>query len=191
MLPTATRSASAGSEALAASALFGPGNAAWSVAASVTGPIFDAGALFHTKESKVAALEQARSQYRSTVITAFQNVADSLRAIQSDAVLLKAQLEAETVANDSLTISQAQFKAGSTTFLTVLNAEQTLLNARVNRVKAQATRYADTVALFQSLGGGWWNRVDEGPASQAKPAGIAGIFVPAGALPAAADQPAN
>ncbi|HLG83103.1 MAG TPA: efflux transporter outer membrane subunit [Bradyrhizobium sp.] len=190
MLPNATLSASAGSEALAASALFGPGAAAWSVAANVTGPIFDAGALFHTKESKVAALEQARSQYRSTVITAFQNVADSLRAIQSDAALLKAQSEAENVADESLKISQAQFKGGSTTFLTVLNAEQTLLNARVNRVKAQASRYADTVALFQSLGGGWWNRVDEAPASQAKPAGIAGIFVPAGALPAT-DQPAN
>jgi len=191
MLPSLTLSASGGSQALALSALYGPQTAAWSVAASVAGPIFDAGSLFHTKESKVAALEQTSAQYRSTVITAFQNVADSLRAIQFDAALLRAQVEAEKAAADSLKISQAQFKAGSTTFLTIINAEQTLLTARTNRVKAQASRYADTVALYQSLGGGWWNRMDETPASEAKPAGIAAIFVPAGALPATPAAPVN
>lgn len=191
MLPSLTLSASGGSQALALSALYGPQTAVWSAAASVAGPIFDAGSLFHTKESKVAALEQTSAQYRSTVISAFQNVADSLRAIQFDATLLKAQVEAEKAAADSLSISQAQFKAGSTTFLTVINAEQTLLTARTNRVKAQASRYADTVALYQSLGGGWWNRMDETPASEAKPAGIAAIFVPAGALPATSGAPIN
>ncbi|KJC56247.1 histidine kinase [Bradyrhizobium sp. LTSPM299] len=191
MLPNVTLSASGGSSALALSALYGPQTAAWSIAASVTGPIFDAGSLFHTKESKVAALAQISAQYRSTVITAFQNVADSLRAIQSDAALLKAQVEAENTAAESLAMSQAQFKAGSTTFISVINAEQTLLTARINRVKAQASRYADSVALYQSLGGGWWNRVDETPAAAAKSAGIAGIFVPAGALPERPTPPSN
>ena len=191
MLPNVTLSASGGSSALALSSLYGPQSAAWSVAASVTGPIFDAGSLFHTKESKVAALEQSGAQYRATVITAFQNVADALRAIQSDAALLKAQVEAEKASDDSLKMSQAQFKAGSTTFITVINAEQTLLTARINRVKAQASRYADTVSLYQSLGGGWWNRVDETPAAAVKPAGIAAIFTPAGALPAQPAPPAN
>ena len=73
----------------------------------------------------------------------------------------------------------------------MLNAQQTLLNARTNRVKAQASRYADTVALYQSLGGGWWNRIDEAPASIVKPAGVAGIFVAAGALPAPPETPIN
>ncbi|MHC2313754.1 NodT family efflux transporter outer membrane factor (OMF) lipoprotein [Bradyrhizobium diazoefficiens] len=191
MLPNVTLSASGGSSALALSGLYGPQSAAWSVAASVTGPIFDAGSLFHTKESKVAALEQKGAQYRSTVITAFQNVADALRAIQSDADLLKAQIEAEKTAAESLKMSQAQFKAGSTTFISVINAEQTLLTARINRVKAQASRYADTVSLYQALGGGWWNRVDESPASEVKPAGVAAIFTPAGALPAQPTPPAN
>ncbi len=190
MLPNVTLSASGGSSALALSSLYGPQTTAWSVAASVTGPIFDAGNLFHTKESKVAAMEQLAAKYRSTVITAFQNVADALRAIQSDAALLKAQVEAEKTAAESLKMSQAQFKAGSTTFISVINAEQTLLTARLNRVKAQASRYADTVALYQALGGGWWNRVDESPAAEVRPAGVAAIFVPAGALPQAA-PPAN
>ena len=191
MLPNVTLSASGGSQALALSALYGPQTVAWSVAASITGPIFDAGSLFHTKESKVAALEQARAKYRSTVITSFQNVADSLRAIQSDAELLKAQVAAEKAAADSLEISLAQYRGGATNYLNVLNAQQTLLNARTNRVKAQASRYADTVALYQSLGGGWWNRIDETPASIVKPAGVAGIFVAAGALPALPETPIN
>lgn len=191
MLPNVTLSASGGSQALALSALYGPQTVAWSVAASITGPIFDAGSLFHTKESKVAALEQASAKYRSTVITSFQNVADSLRAIQSDAELLKAQVAAEKAAADSLEISLAQYRGGATNYLNVLNAQQTLLNARTNRVKAQASRYADTVALYQSLGGGWWNRIDETPASIVKPAGVAGIFVAAGALPALPETPIN
>lgn len=186
MLPNVTLTASGGSSALALSQLFRAETMAWSAAASLATPIFDAGALFHTKESKVAALEQSRAQYRSTVITAFKNVADSLRAIEADAALLKAQVQTENTATESLKISQAQFKGGSTTFITVINAEQTLLTARVNRVKAQAARYSDSVALYQSLGGGWWNRFDETPASKAKPAGVAGIFVPAGALPTTA-----
>lgn len=191
MLPNVTLSASGGSQALALSALYGPQTVAWSVAASITGPIFDAGSLFHTKESKVAALEQASAKYRSTVITSFQNVADSLRAIRSDAELLKAQVAAEKAAAESLDISLAQYRGGATNYLNVLNAQQTLLNARTNRVKAQASRYADTVALYQSLGGGWWNRIDETPASIVKPAGVAGIFVAAGALPALPETPIN
>lgn len=188
MLPNITLSASGGSSALALSALFTPQTMAWSAAASVAAPIFDAGSLFHTKESKVAALEQAMAQYRSTVIAAFQNVADSLRALEFDAALLKTQIDAEKTASESLRISQAQFKAGGTTFITVINAEQTLLTARTNRVKAQASRYADTVSLFQSLGGGWWNRTDETSISEVKPAGAAAIFVPVGAASALPEQ---
>lgn len=182
MLPNVTLTASGGSSALALSQLFRADTMAWNAAASLATPIFDAGALFHTKESKVAALEQSKAQYRSTVITAFRNVADSLHAIEADAALLKAQVQTENTAAQSLNISQAQFKGGSTTFITVINAEQTLLTARVSRVKAQAARYSDSVALYQSLGGGWWNRVDETPASRVKPAGVAGLLVPAGAL---------
>ncbi len=183
MLPQLTLSGSGGSQALSAAQLFGPQAIAWSAAASVSSTIFDAGSLYHTKESKVAALDQAKAKYASTVITAFQNVADSLRAIQADAALLRAQVAAEKASSESLQISQSQFKAGSATYLNVLNAQQALLNARTSRVKAQAARYADTIALFQSLGGGWWNRVDETIDSQVKPAGIAAVFTPAGALP--------
>jgi NodT family efflux transporter outer membrane factor (OMF) lipoprotein len=169
MLPQITLSASGGSQALSIDKFFGSQMAAWSVAGAVSGQIFDGGALFHKREARVASFEQAAAKYKSTVISAFQNVADALQAIKHDARTLRAQVLAETVAAQSLEIARAQYIGGTTTYSTVLNAEQTLLNARLNRVKAQAARFADTTALLQALGGGWWNRIDETPASQAKP----------------------
>jgi outer membrane protein TolC len=161
MLPSVTLSASSGSQALAVAQLFGPQTTVASFEASVSQSLFDGGTLYHKKEAQKAAYDQATAKYRSTVITAFQNVADALAAIKADAALLKAQVEAEHSAQASLAISTAQFQGGATTYTTVLNAEQTLLNASTNRVKAQAARLSDTAALFQALGGGWWNRVDE------------------------------
>ena len=161
MLPSVTLTATGGSQALAFGQLFGPQTAIASFEASVSQSLFDGGTLYHKKEAQKAAFDQAAEKYRSTVITAFQNVADALVAIKADAALLKAQVDAEKSAQASFDISAAQYRSGSTTYTTVLNAEQTLLNASTNRVKAQAARLADTTALFQALGGGWWNRVDE------------------------------
>lgn len=172
MLPQVTLSASGGSQALSVAQLFTPQTAVYSLEASVSGQIFDGGALFHKREANVAALEQSTAQYRSTVINALQNVADALQAIKHDAATLRAQVAAEKAAAESLEIARSQYRAGSTTYSIVLNAEQTLLNARLDRVKAQAARYSDTTALLQALGGGWWNRVDETPAAQPKPTDI-------------------
>jgi len=169
MLPQLTLSASGGSQALSLGKLFSPQTMAYNLGASVAGQVFDGGALFHRREAKVAAFEQATAQYQGTVLTAFQNVADALQAIKHDAETLRAQVAAEKAAAQSFQIAQIQYRAGSTTYTTVINAEQTLLNARLNRVKAQAARFSDTAALLQALGGGWWNRDDESPASKPKP----------------------
>jgi outer membrane protein TolC len=91
---------------------------------------------------------------------AFQNVSDTLYALQADADALGAQTVAESSAAESLTLVKAQFKSGGASYLQVLTAEQTYQTAAVNLVKARAQRYADTAALFQALGGGWWNRTD-------------------------------
>ena len=161
MLPEVSLTASAGSDALSLNKLFSAQNNVYSLAGSVTQKIFDGGNLYHTKEADVATYRQDVEKYRSTVLSAFQNVADSLRAIQSDAETLKAQVAAEKVSRDSLDLSQNQYKVGSVTYPTVLNAEQNYQNARISRVKAQATRFSDTTALYQSLGGGWWHRIDQ------------------------------
>lgn len=174
MLPEITLSASAGSEALSLGKLFSGQTTTYSLAGSFAQKIFDGGNLYHTKEADVATFQQDLEKYKSTVLTAFQNVADSLRAIQADANTLKAQVAAEKISSENLELARAQFKTGSVTYPTVLNAEQTYQNARIARVKAQAARFSDTTALYQSLGGGWWHRNDE--TAQAAPRADPGYF---------------
>jgi NodT family efflux transporter outer membrane factor (OMF) lipoprotein len=160
LLPQINLTADYGSLALQTASLFTPQTAIWSLGASATQPIFHGGTLIHQKRAAEAAYEAAEAQYRDTVLNAFRNVADALRAIQSDAVALRAQERSVRTASESLTIAREQFKAGAITYLTLLNAQRTYEQAIILLVQAQAARYADTAALFQALGGGWWNRVD-------------------------------
>jgi outer membrane protein TolC len=108
--------------------------------------------------------DQAAAQYRETVLGAFQAVADALRALEADARTLQAQAETEAIAGESLDITRKQFQLGAVNYLTLLNAQRQYQEARVGIVRAQAARFADTAALFQALGGGWWNRSPQGTA---------------------------
>jgi outer membrane protein TolC len=103
-------------------------------------------------------LKQAAAQYQSSVITAYQNVADTLHASLSDAEALAANVRAENAARVTYDLTRRQMETGYVNYLTLLSAETAYQQALLNRVQAQATRYGDTVALFQALGGGWWNR---------------------------------
>ena len=116
--------------------------------------------MLHRKRAAEAALDQAEAQYRSTVIAAFQNVADTLHALQSDAKALKAAAAFEQATKRSLTLAQEQFELCYVNYLSLLSAEQAYQQAVINLVQAQANRFADTSALFMALGGGWWNRPD-------------------------------
>ena len=157
-LPSFNLSAGVGSSALKFSQLFSAGTGFWSLGADVTQTVFDAGTLMHRQRAAQAGYDQAAALYRSTVLTAFQNVADTLNAIQSDARALDAAVVAERAAQRSLAIARRQHAAGSAGVLVELNAEQTLRQAMLGRIQAQANRLADSAALFQALGGGWWNR---------------------------------
>jgi NodT family efflux transporter outer membrane factor (OMF) lipoprotein len=160
-LPSVTLSADWGSAASQLANLFTPGTGLWSLGGAISQPIVHGGALEHKRLAAEAAYDQAAALYRSTVLGAFQNVADALRALQSDALALQAQLAAERVAADSLALSREQYTAGAISYLTLLNAERTFQQTHISLAQAQAARYADTAALFQALGGGWWNRSDE------------------------------
>jgi len=160
MLPQFTISANIGSVATEMSHLFAGGTNFWSLAGNLAQPIFEGGALLHKKRAAEAAYDQAAAQYRSTVITAFQNVADTLHALQNDANALNAASEAERAAAESLKIARRQLQLGDISYLALLNAELTYQQAAIVLVQARANRYADTAALFQALGGGWWNRSD-------------------------------
>jgi len=120
--------------------------------------LFAGGTLLHRQRAAAAAFEQAAAQYRSTVITAFQNVADTLYALQTDAESLKAAVTSEQAAKKTLDLTTKQQQLGAVDYLKLLSAQQVYQQALINRVQAQASRFADTAALFQALGGGWWNR---------------------------------
>jgi outer membrane protein TolC len=160
MLPNLTLSGNGGSQALTMAQLFGPGTGYFTLAASITQPIFEGGTLLHRTRAARATYDQTEAQYRNTVITAFQNVADSLRAIQSDADSVKTAAAAEQAAATSLDIARKQLQLGQIAYLTMLQAEGAYYQALISLVQAKAARYADTAALFQALGGGWWNRSD-------------------------------
>jgi outer membrane protein TolC len=91
---------------------------------------------------------------------AFQNVADSLRALESDADYLKAQRAAEHSASESYRVAREQYQAGYIAYPSLLAAQYAYQQTLLTLVQAEASRYADTAALFQALGGGWWNRSD-------------------------------
>jgi NodT family efflux transporter outer membrane factor (OMF) lipoprotein len=159
-LPNIELTADAGSTALAMSQLFTSGTGFWGLGAAATVPLFEGGTLLHQERAAKAAYVQAAEQYRSTVLTAFQNVADTLTALKQDAEGLRAAATATDAAKVTLDLSERQLKAGYASTLALLSAEQAYQQALINLVQAQANRYADTAALFQALGGGWWNRTD-------------------------------
>jgi len=138
--------------------LFRTGGSFWTMVGGVTQPVFEGGTLLHTKRAASAALKQAAAQYQSTVITAYQNVADTLHASLSDAVALAADTRAENSAKVTYDLTRRQMEVGYVNYLALLSAETAYQQALLTRVQAQAARFGDTVALFQALGGGWWNR---------------------------------
>ena len=101
MLPSLNLTAEYGANGTQPAQLFNPQNAIWSLSAAATQPIFHGGQLYHQERAAVAAYEQAEAQYRNTVITAFQNVADALRALQDDARAVQAQDRAVRVSAEA------------------------------------------------------------------------------------------
>ena len=164
-LPNLTLTAQAGSSALVFNQLFTDGTDFWNAGATLAATLFDGGTLYHTEQAARANYDQAAAQYRGTVLTAFQNVADSLTALAQDANALKSAADADTAAKSALDITQYQLKDGYSNTLALLNAEQAYQQAHIALLEAEAGRYADTAALFQALGGGWWHRTDLGEAN--------------------------
>jgi len=160
LYPQLTLTGQYGSEALRAYDLFKGPATIWTIGAGLTQPLFNAGELRAKRRGAIDAYDEAKAQYQQAVLTAFENVADSLRALDTDAEALKAIAESESVAHQALDLSQSQYKFGAVSFVQLLQVETQYQQARVNLAQAQATRLADTAALFQSMGGGWWNRVE-------------------------------
>jgi cobalt-zinc-cadmium resistance protein CzcA len=154
-IPDISLSAVAGGASVGLRNLLAHGNDFWTLTAGVTQPVFAGGALFHRQKAAEAALDQAKAQYRSAVLSALKAVADSLDALDQDASALKVATTAAAAARRGLTFAQRQRTLGQIGALQARTAEQAYAQAHAALVGAQAARYSDTAALFQALGGGW------------------------------------
>ena len=159
-LPNVTLTGNIGSSALAPAKMFAAGTEFADLGVAMTQPVFHGGTLLHQERAARAAYEQAAQNYRSAVLTALQNVADTLSALSLDGEALGAASAAEHSATVTLELTRNQRQAGYASYLALLNAEQVYQQSQLALSQARANRYADTVALFQALGGGWWNRSD-------------------------------
>ena len=158
MLPQFNITGTVGGTATQFSQMFEHGGSFWTLIGDVSQPLFQGGTLLHTKRAADQALRQAAAQYQSTVLQAYQNVADTLHAIVTDADALRAAAAAERAAKALLDSTHQRASAGYTDYLTDLAAAMAYQQAVLSLVQAQAARFGDTAALYQALGGGWWNR---------------------------------
>jgi NodT family efflux transporter outer membrane factor (OMF) lipoprotein len=129
----------------------------WSFGPSLSIPLFRGGSLWYGRKAAIDAYQQSQANYRQTVLTAFAQVADSLKALEHDAEALQAQTEAQQSAAEALHLLQANYSSGLVAYLDVLTADVQFHQATVSYLQAVAQRHQDTVALFVALGGGWWN----------------------------------
>jgi len=161
LYPSITISASYGRQAVKFTDLLnGPAGGVWAIGASLLQPLFHGGELTARRRQALASFDAARAQYRQAVLVAFQNVADVLLALQSDARSLELQEKAESLSAQTLKLVQRQFDLGAASYLPLLNAQQQFRQSHIGVVQARATLMADTAALFQAMGGGWWHRND-------------------------------
>jgi NodT family efflux transporter outer membrane factor (OMF) lipoprotein len=155
LYPQVTLTGSFGAQANQLHNLFA-GPAIWSLAAGLAQPLFHGGELEANRRAAIDAFEAAQAQYQETVLQGFREVADALRVLEGDARTVKAQMEAEGLARDRLELTRKQYQLGGTSYIALLDAQRQYNLAQFALVLAQSNRFADTAALFQALGGGWW-----------------------------------
>ena len=158
--PRITLSSDLGFQALTAASLFGSGSLVWGLAGQLAQPLFNAGLRAEARAAE-SGFDAAAANYRQTVLQALRNVADVLRALDNDSQTLAAQAAADASAQESLQLMRQQYALGAASYLQLLIAQQQAQQTAINLIAARAQRLADTVALYQSMGGGWSH--DEAP----------------------------
>lgn len=158
MLPQFSLTASRGGAAAAFGQMFATGNPFWSIVAEMSQTLFAGGSLMYERQAAQAAFDQSAALYKEAVIAAFQDVSNTLYALKSDAEALNAAVRTERATQRALMLVQKQLAAGEVDALALTASQQAYQEAVIARVQAQAARLADTAALFQALGGGWWNQ---------------------------------
>jgi NodT family efflux transporter outer membrane factor (OMF) lipoprotein len=157
LYPSITLSGSAGGAALQGGGLFDPAALVWSIAAGITQPVFDGGRRRADRRAALAAFRGSAADYQQTVLQAFGQVADILKALEHDGNLLAAQQTALDMAAQSVRLQRISYSGGGTGLLSLLDAQRQYQQALVGHVRAQTQRYQDSIELFVAMGGGWWN----------------------------------
>jgi NodT family efflux transporter outer membrane factor (OMF) lipoprotein len=165
LYPQITLSATLGSLAASGSDLFASGTGFYLLGASLTQPLFRGGELQAKRRSAVAVYEQAGAAYQEVVLQGLQSVADVLRALEADAMKLQQRADAAAQARNLQDIASARYKAGALSHYALLDAQRKLHATLLERTQVVADRYADSAALLQALGGGWWNEPDQSGAT--------------------------
>jgi NodT family efflux transporter outer membrane factor (OMF) lipoprotein len=153
-LPALTLAANVGGSALNFGQMFADGNLFWALLGNVSQPIFHGGALLKQQRAAYAAFDGAKAQYRGSVLQAFVDVSDALAGLSGDARALDAASRGDAAAARQLSFTTRQLELGGVGRLDLLNAQGTRAQAAATLVQARAARLADTVALYQALGGG-------------------------------------
>jgi NodT family efflux transporter outer membrane factor (OMF) lipoprotein len=129
----------------------------WSIGPTITTPVFQGNSLWYVRRAAIDAWQQSQATYRQTVLGAFEQVADALKALEHDAEGLQAQVEAKRTAGEALNLLQVNYRAGLVAYPDVLTADVQYHQATIAWLQTVAQRQQDTVALFAALGVGWWN----------------------------------
>ncbi len=157
LFPSFTLNGTFGASSNASNNLFKKNSEFWNVGANITAPLFHGGSLWYGREAALNAYQLSLAKYRQTVLNAFAQVADTLRALEHDAETLQAQSEALASAEEALSLIQVNYQAGTVNYVQVLIAVGQYNQAKIGYIQAQAQRFQDTVGLYVALGGGWWN----------------------------------
>lgn len=157
LYPTITLTGNFATESTSVGKLFSAGTGAWNIGPGLMQPLFHGGALRAQRRAAMAALEQALAAYQETVLHGFQNVADTLKALEFDAKTLQAKTIAATKAQERYAITTKLYQSGGVSYIALLDAEQQYYQTLLEQDQVRANRFADSAALFQALGGGWWN----------------------------------
>ena len=161
LYPNITLSGTFGVESLSTATLFQDSSEFWSLVANLTAPLFHGHALQAQKQAAVDAFQASAATYQQTVLTAFGQVADVLRALAHDADFVNAQKHALNTSNTAVSLQRMSYAAGKSDLLQLVVVERAYQQARLGYARAQAQRYQDTAQLFVAMGGGWWSVKDD------------------------------
>lgn len=153
LFPTFTLNGTYGQNNSTMRGLFGSNANFWSLGTNIAAPVFNGGTLTSERQAAIDAYQQSLANYRQTVLSAFAQVADLVRALEHDALSANAEFQSVENAKEALHLAKVNYDAGTVNYLQVLSSDLQYQQARISFLQARAQWLQDTTALFTALGG--------------------------------------